>query len=948
MNNNLSNFFPNKVYKRYSLDGNYCSYYDEYDNEIFREWSNGDKEWYNGNEIIHIKTSSGLEWYADADDDINDLHKSYSFFYGDVWFDDFGFLVYTRLHEDVNEIIDDKYNCFAFISDEYETVEDVFWRGEFGYARRTIDEDSLNYDDDDENNNEYEDNDEEKDDKDYDDEKDDENYNSFNYYSDYSYYSDHYFKSPDNLEAVDLWDETKTKEKTPPTTEHIDYEVLPNGDKTWHDINGRIIRIKHPDNSEVAYSYDNEGNQSYQKDIESQGNVTYEKSAFGDEIWYNSAGKIIHKKDSYGDEEWHEYNANGRRIYDKYSSGVECWYNDKGELLHKINSDGTEEFYKYNFWGRIVYQKDINGVESWFDDNGKLVRKKYINGKISDYVNTLSSVASEQNAVITDDIIGTWEYEKKQDEFEKFITAKNPHKEENKSKQYIDEYSKETWLYENDLLKHQEGADSIVEKTNKTIEQDLSTSNINNTKNILKEPIIIEALDKNEDKRKHIIDTDGTETWYINGGRLVKKIDFFNNDEWHFYNKDGLNVHDKYSDGKEFWYNDKGELIHKKNEDGSETFYEYNNEGKRIKQRDINKKGKIINEKLILGDEKAITKNTFAKPKQKIKKNNKKIFIPIACLLIVLFGVFITWTNIRSNGHIKLPFGDERWYEDWKLIHTKKSDGTESWYNDEGIIIHTKHSDGIERWFDNHGILTHMSNPDGSKSWFDANGRKEHEISIDGIEYWYDNQGNAIHMKNPDSTEVWYYPDGKVEHEIKVTGEENWYDINSKVIHKKQKNGSESFYTYNNKGKITSRKDIDAKGNLRYEKQSSGNEVWYNTKGRVVHKKDTAGNEEWYEYNASRVKVHKKYSNGEEQWFENGNLIHKKLPDNYEEWYDIKGRVIRKNLYDSFEQIFDYDSNGKLICESWKNIKGILIHQKWSDGKEYWYNEKGDVINKKP
>ena len=144
--NYLNDFFPNKVYKRYSSDGDYCSYYDDNNNEFYREWSNGDKVWYDGDVIIHIKTSTGLEWDEYADDNDNDLHKRYSFFYDDVWFDDFGFLAYTRWHEDVNEIINDKYDCFAFISDEYETVEDVFFGDEFE-DERTTDEDFLDYDD---------------------------------------------------------------------------------------------------------------------------------------------------------------------------------------------------------------------------------------------------------------------------------------------------------------------------------------------------------------------------------------------------------------------------------------------------------------------------------------------------------------------------------------------------------------------------------------------------------------------------------------------------------------------------------------------------------------------------------------------------------------------------------------------------------------------------------
>ena len=33
--------------------------------------------------------------------------------------------------------------------------------------------------------------------------------------------------------------------------------------------------------------------------------------------------------------------------------------------------------------------------------------------------------------------------------------------------------------------------------------------------------------------------------------------------------------------------------------------------------------------------------------------------------------------------------------------------------------------------------------------------------------------------------------------------------------------------------------------------------------------------------------------------------------------------------------------------ERWYDKNGNIIHEKWSDGTEYWYNEEGNVIDKK-
>jgi len=70
-------------------------------------------------------------------------------------------------------------------------------------------------------------------------------------------------------------------------------------------------------------------------------------------------------------------------------------------------------------------------------------------------------------------------------------------------------------------------------------------------------------------------------------------------------------------------------------------------------------------------------------------------------------------------------------------------------------------------------------------------------------------------------------------------------------------------------------------------------------------------------------------------WYdERGNVIHIKYSDGFEEWYeyDEKGNIIHyKNSYGS-EEWYEYDE------------KGNRIYGKYSDGYEEWYDEEGNVI----
>ena len=74
--------------------------------------------------------------------------------------------------------------------------------------------------------------------------------------------------------------------------------------------------------------------------------------------------------------------------------------------------------------------------------------------------------------------------------------------------------------------------------------------------------------------------------------------------------------------------------------------------------------------------------------------------------------------------------------------------------------------------------------------------------------------------------------------------------------------------------------------------------------------------------------------NTEECYDKKGNLIHAKYSNGYEVWYeyDDKGNCIYIRNSKGYEVWYEYDD------------KGNCIHKKYSNGDEYWYDNKGNCI----
>ena len=84
-------------------------------------------------------------------------------------------------------------------------------------------------------------------------------------------------------------------------------------------------------------------------------------------------------------------------------------------------------------------------------------------------------------------------------------------------------------------------------------------------------------------------------------------------------------------------------------------------------------------------------------------------------------------------------------------------------------------------------------------------------------------------------------------------------------------------------------------------------------------------------------------------------MIHIKWSDGDERWYDENGNVIHEKWSDGIEYWYDYDEKENMIHEKWSDgteawydydKQGNLIHEKWLNGTEYWYDENGNTISK--
>ena len=141
----------------------------------------------------------------------------------------------------------------------------------------------------------------------------------------------------------------------------------------------------------------------------------------------------------------------------------------------------------------------------------------------------------------------------------------------------------------------------------------------------------------------------------------------------------------------------------------------------------------------------------------------------------------------------------------------------------------------------------------------------------------------------------------------------------------------------------------DEKGNKIYEKDSSGEETWYefDNKGKVIHMKDSSGHELWYEYDKKGRIIHEKDSSGYEHYkykYHSGGYT-KYTEDGMMIWkYDKKGKLIDGGNGDNGLS-FEYNDKGDLIHMYHGSV--CAPNREIDEWHEYVYDKKGNKIQEK-
>ncbi len=141
----------------------------------------------------------------------------------------------------------------------------------------------------------------------------------------------------------------------------------------------------------------------------------------------------------------------------------------------------------------------------------------------------------------------------------------------------------------------------------------------------------------------------------------------------------------------------------------------------------------------------------------------------------------------------------------------------------------------------------------------------------------------------------------------------------------------------------------DDRGNLVYEKFSTGCEIWqeYDKRDNLIHYKDTFRNERWYEYDENNNMIYYKNGHYVEYWKkydDRGNLIYLRKFNGwsyYEEWTeyneDNKEICYRDTRYFLIGEYYKYDNGGNQIQITEKEYKEIEFRKK---EKEYLSRKK--------
>ncbi len=138
------------------------------------------------------------------------------------------------------------------------------------------------------------------------------------------------------------------------------------------DAQGRKICTKYSNGSEYIFDYDETGTKMH--------TVSFFNSEKDSESWseLDSKGNVIYEKDSNEIEQWFEYDDKNRLIHLRYNSGIEAWYEFNGTIteVYTVDNDGKtstatidngDEYFEYDSCGNKIYFKNSGGYEEWYE-----------------------------------------------------------------------------------------------------------------------------------------------------------------------------------------------------------------------------------------------------------------------------------------------------------------------------------------------------------------------------------------------------------------------------------------------------------------------------------------------------------------------------------------------------------------------------------------------------
>ena len=196
--------------------------------------------------------------------------------------------------------------------------------------------------------------------------------------------------------------------------------------------------------------------------------------------------------------------------------------------------------------------------------------------------------------------------------------------------------------------------------------------------------------------------------------------------------------------------------------------------------------------------------------------------------------------------------------------------------------------------------------PQSSLSYKNANG--------DLVSYYDDNCTLLKSIVRKDGTTTEYYENGQIKYDKDSEGNEKRYYDNGQLKSEKDSKLNEKRYYEN--GQLASESDSEGNYKIWYEngqlkiEDSEGNEKYYYYNGQLEIERDSKGNEKYY-YENGQLAYEKDSEGNRKKWYENGNLKYEEDSEgNYKE-YQENGLLAYEEDSEGNKKFYDKDGNLK-------------------------------------